>query len=303
MRQAGRSWGWAPRYVAGVVGYCFQVWRHRAYAWMATALAVGAVLTVAANTELFLVLGERSLNQQLRSASEFQVYLADSVSKSQVQGLETELSSQAGVKSVTYRSKAQALALARQDPSLAKMAQSTNSNPFPASLVVNLSSPSVAPAISRLAMKSKATDRNVPASYTPSQANRLSAFLSLARAVVVGIGVAGLLLASLIALVLLRSEIRSRRAELRILTLVGTPRFVIRLPLLAEACSVAIAGSILATLVLTYVGSRVVPPVDNYLPFLQLGNATTSLGVISLATLATSIVALGMCSLFVRLPR
>jgi cell division transport system permease protein len=272
-------------------------------AWVATALAVGGVLTLAANTELFLVLGERSLSTQLRAASEFQVFLSDGAKQDQVKDMESQISGLPGVRKVSYRSKEEALRLARQDQSLASMAQQTSANPFPASLVVDLSDPSMASQVAAVAQKGAATDHNVPASYTPDQARRLSAFLSLAKAVVLGIALAGLGVASLVALVLLRSEIRARRAELRILTLVGTPRPVIRLPLLAEAIALAVAGSALATGVLLYVGGRVEPAVDSYLPFLQLGSATQSVELISLATLASSVLALGVSSLLVRLPR
>lgn len=271
--------------------------------WFATAIAIGAVLTLAANTELFLVLGERSLSVQLRSASEFQVFLSDGAKPEDVKALQQSIGDQTGVRNVQYRSKDEALRLARQDPNLSKLAKQAGNNPFPASLVVNLNDPSAAPKVFDVSSKNPATDHNVPGSYTPDQANRLSAFLSLAKAVVFGIALAGLGVACLVAMVLLRSEIRARRAELRILTLVGTPRPVIRLPLLVEAVSLAIAGSILATLVLWYLGTRVVPSVDTYMPFLQLGNAIQTVGLISLLTLASSVVALGGCSLLVRLPR
>lgn len=271
--------------------------------WLMTAIAVGAVLTLAANTELFLVLGERSLSVQLRSASEFQVFLADGAKDSDIKALQQSISTQSGVKSVHYRSKDEALKLARQDPNLSKLAKQAGSNPFPASLVVDLKDPSAAPKVFAVASKNPATDHNVPGSYTPDQANRLSAFLSLAKGVIFGIGIAGLGVASLVAVVLLRSEIRSRRAELRILTLVGTPRPVIRFPLLLEAVSLAIAGSVLATVFLWYLGTKLVPSVDTYMPFLQLGDALQTVGLISLLTLVCSVVALGGCSLLVRLPR
>jgi len=119
----------------------------------------------------------------------------------------------------------------------------------------------------------------------------------------VGVAVAALAVASLVALVLLRSEIRARRTELRILTLVGTPRPVIRFPVFMEAVALAIAGSVVASLTLSYVGDHVVPAVNQYLPFLQLGSAAGAVQVISLTTLGSSVLALGACSLLVRLPR
>ena len=95
----------------------------------------------------------------------------------------------------------------------------------------------------------------------------------------------------------------ARRAELTVLALVGTPRPVIRLPVFLEAVSLAVAGSLVATVVVIYVGSHLLPGVNTSLPFLQLGRPTDVIAGISLATLASSVLALGTCSLLVRLPR
>ncbi len=286
-----------------MLAYCVRCWRGRVVAWLATAAAIGAVLSLAAGSELFLVLSERSLSEQARSASEFQVFLADMAQRDQVDALRRRIAAEPGVRRVTYRSKTEALTLARQNTSLANIAQNATTNPFPASLVVDLDDPSVAGQVASIAMADPATDRDVPSSYTPAQGRRLSAFLSMAQAVVVGVALAALGVASLVALVLLRGEIRARRAELRILTLVGTPRPVIRLPVVLEGVTVAIAGSVVAYGTLSYIGDHVVPAVNSYLPFLQLGSATGAVGAISLATMVSSIVALGACSLLVRLPR
>jgi len=297
------TWIWAPRYCYNVVAYCIRCWRGRAWAWCATAIAIGAVLSLAAGSELFLVLSEHSLSQQARSASELQVFLADGAQQEQVDKLKDELTAQSGVRSVKYRSKAEALSLARQSSTLANIAETASSNPFPASLVVDLADPSAADRVAMLATKDQAADHDVPVSYTPAQGRRLSAFLSMAQAVVIGVAVGALVIASLVALVLLRSEIRARRAELRILTLVGTPRPVIRLPVLMEAVALGLAGSVVASLTLSYVGDHVVPAVNQYLPFLQLGSAAGAVQVISLTTLVSSVLALGVCSMLVRLPR
>jgi cell division transport system permease protein len=301
--RAVSTWIWAPRYCFNVLLYCVRCWRGRIVAWLATAAAIGAVLSLAAGSELFLVLSERSLNQQVRSASELQVFLSDDAQQAQVSQLQAKIKVQKGVRSVAYRSKAEALRLARQSSTLSNIADTTANNPFPASLVVNLDDPSAAGRVATLATQDPATDHDVPASYTPAQGRRLSAFLSMAQAVVVGVAVAALAVASLVALVLLRSEIRARRAELRILTLVGTPRPVIRFPVFVEAVALAVAGSVVASLALSYVGDHVVPAVNQYLPFLQLGSAAAAVQIISLTTLVSSVLALGVCSLLVRLPR
>ncbi len=78
---------------------------------------------------------------------------------------------------------------------------------------------------------------------------------------------------------------------------------MIRLPVLVEAVSLDLAGSVLAAATLSAVGTRVVPLIDSYLPFLQLGSAVGVVGLISLATLGSSVLVLGVCSVLVRLPR
>jgi len=169
--------------------------------------------------------------------------------------------------------------------------------------VVNLQDPTAADRVATLASSSPAADRQVPTSYTPSEARRLSTALSLVQAVVIGIGAAAVGVATLVGLALIRGELRARRTELRILVLVGTPRPVIRLPVLIEAVSVAVFGTAIATATLLVVGVRVIPAVNAALPFLQLGSAVEATTAIALATLASSVLALGACSLMVRLPR
>ena len=294
---------WAARYAFNVLAYCVRCWRGRLGAWLATAAAIGGVLSLAAGAELFLVLSERSLAEQVRSASEFQVFMADNAQADQIDALKRQIATLPGVRRVTYRTKSESLALARHSSNLATIADNSNENPFPASLVVDLSDPSAADRVTAVATQNPATDHDVPSSYTPAEGRHLSAFLSMAQAVVVGIALAALAVASMVALVLLRSEIRARRAELRILTLVGTPRPVIRLPVLLEAVALAFTGTIVASLTLTFVGDHVVPAVNTYVPFLQLGTATGAVAAIRAATLGSSMLALGACSLFVRLPR
>jgi len=70
-----------------------------------------------------------------------------------------------------------------------------------------------------------------------------------------------------------------------------------------EAVSVAVVGTAIATATLLLVGVRVVPALNSALPFLQLGSAVQATSTIALATLLSSVVALGACSLMVRLPR
>ena len=293
---------WAPRYTSGVLAYCWRCFRARLLPWIATVLAIGIILAVAANTELVLVLAQRSLAAQARSASQFQVFLGSGATTEQVQTLQGQIAKLKGVKAVHYISKAEALAQARQNPAIAEIGSAAD-NPYPASILVNLQNPGVSAQVTALAVKSPAVDKSLPTSYTPREAHRLNSALNWANGIVVGIGVAALLIASLISMVLIRAEVRARRAELRILSLVGAPRKVIRLPLLFESLSLAVAGTVIAVAALLAVGTRLVSGANSYLPFLQMATPYTTLMEISLATLVGSVVTLGICSLVVRLPR
>jgi cell division protein FtsX len=259
-----------------------------------TAIAIGAVLSLAATAELFLVLSVRTLSQQTRSASEFQVFLADDARPQDVDALTARISALATVRRVEYRSKEEALNLARRDSSLADVAQYTWGNPFPASLVVQLEDPAAAARVAGVAAGNPAVDKAVPFSYTPSQGSQVSQFLGTIRALVLGIAIGALTIAALVAFVLLRSEIAARQTELRILSLLGTPRRVIRL---------ALVGSVLAILTLVFVGVHVLPDVGDTLPFMRLGSSAAVLQTIGMVTVLGSVVTLGTCSWFVRLPR
>jgi cell division transport system permease protein len=296
--------GWIPAYSANLAGYCWRCWRARSLVWLGTVVAVGAILALAANAELFVVLAQRGLSAQMQSASEFQVFLADGAQPAQVTALQQQISGLQGVRSTRYRSKEEALGVAKRSGDAAVAATANGSdNPIPASIVVSLQNPAAVDRVTAAASASPATDHQVPTSYTPSQAHRLSTALSLAQAVVVGIGLAALGVACLVGLALVRGELRARKAELEILVLVGTPRPIIRLPVFVEAVSVAVVGTAIATATLLLVGVRVVPAVNSALPFLQLGSAVQATSTIALATLLSSVVALGACSLMVRLPR
>jgi cell division transport system permease protein len=295
--------GWLARYAGNIWTYAWRWQRRRKTTWLVTVVAVGAVLSVASTVQLLVSLGEGSLARQLRSASEMQVFLADGIGPDQQASLEARLAAVPGVKHVGYRSKAQAASLAAHDLQLAPLVAASDGNPFPASLVLLMTDPQVGRRVLAAVAGDPGVDASVPASYTAAQAQQLSSALRMVKvgslaldAVALGVGV-------IVALALLRSEVRTRREELRILTLVGVPRAVIRLPLVIQVLSVALAGSVPAILSLVYVSRNVVPAINQSLPFLRLGDPAALLVTLCTATLAASCLALIPCALLVRLPR
>jgi cell division transport system permease protein len=294
---------WPLRYIGTLGSYSWRWQRRRMSTWFVTAAVLGVVLSVAAVVQLVVWLGERSLAGQLQSASEMQVFVVDSASQDQQTALRAKLVAVPGVTAATFRSKAEAAARATRDPQLAPLAGASEGNPFPASFVLQMRDPGVAPRVLRAVAGDPAVDPKIPASYTAAQARQLSSALGAMRFIAVALDLAALGVGAVVALALLRSEVRAPRDELRILTLVGVPRLVIRVPLMVQVLSVALAGSALAVLSLVYMGQHVVPAIDQSLPFLRLGDPGAAFGTLAVGTLAASCAALLPCALLVRLPR
>jgi cell division protein FtsX len=294
---------WPVRYLGSLAAYAWRWQRRRWSSWLVTVGVVGVVLSVAAAVQLLVWLGERSLAGQLHSASEMQVFLADGATPDQQAVLQSRVAAVPGVRSVHFRSKAEAAARAAHDPQLATLAGASDGNPFPASLVVEMSDPRVAQPVLAAVGGSPAVDKRIPASYTADQAQRLSSALGAVRVVAIVLDVVALGVGAIVALALLRGEVRARREELRVLTLVGVPRAIIRVPLVIQVLSVAVVGSLLAVGGLLYVGHQVVPAMDQSLPFLRLGDPGQVSATLSLGTVAATCLALLPCGLLVRLPR
>jgi cell division transport system permease protein len=294
---------WPLRYLGTLGAYSWRWQRRRMSTWFVTAAVLGVVLSVAAAVQLVVWLGERSLAGQLQSASEMQVFVADSATPDQQAALRAKLAGVPGVSGVTFRSKAEAAARATRDPQLAPLAGASEGNPLPASFVLEMRDPGIAPRVLRAVSGDPAVDPRIPASYTAAQAQRLNSALGAMKFIAGALDALALGVGAVVALALLRGEVRARRDELRILTLVGVPRLVIRVPLIVQVLSVAAAGSAVAVLSLLYIGQHVVPAIDQSLPFLRLGDPRDAFSTLAVGTIAASCAALVPCALLVRLPR
>ncbi len=300
-----RRWrrGWPVRYAASVAGYSWRWQRGRLGPWLLTVIVVAAVLSVAATAQLLVSAGQRGLDAQARSASEMQVFLSDSATPAQTDQLRRRLVDIAGVRSVTYRSKEEARNLARQSQQLAPLAAASAGNPFPAGFVVDMTGPDVSGRVAGKVATDPAVDSGTPTSVTAAQAQRLDVALRAVRVASFGLDGVAVAVAVLVALALLRGELRVRAGELRILALVGVPRPVMRLPLLAQSLSIALVAGALAIGALIWAARTVLPALDTALPFAGLGDNTGLVQLLAAGTMALSCAVLVPCGLLVRLPR
>lgn len=188
-------------------------------------------------------------SMEARDASLLHVYLRDDAAQSDVTALETKLQSDRRVVSVTYVSKEEALRRAQRRPGLPDLAAASDSNPFPASLDVQVKDVQYVGAIDSSVRGDAAVDPNYPTSYDRGAYQVLQQIL-------MGVGIAGLaflLLLGFVAVTVtansIRAAILTRKDEVTIMQLVGAPRWMVGGPFLIEGALTGAAAGAFAGLV------------------------------------------------------
>lgn len=196
--------------------------------------------------------------QQAQSAAVLHVYLRDDAERPPVSALHRTLMRDPEVASVGYTSKAQALREAGQRPGLGSMAGESGSNPFPASFDVQVKQLQNVGVVARLAERSPAVDPSMPTSYDAGAYQTVVTGLSwfaIAGAVflfLLGIGTIALTQNSI------KAAIFSRRAEVRVMQLVGARRWMVRGPFVVEGAMTGGIAGLAAGLVTLVAGVSVV---------------------------------------------
>jgi cell division transport system permease protein len=194
---------------------------------------------------------------QAAQASVLHVYIRDTATSDEVNVLWDMFASDKRVASVTYTSREKALSRAQSIPGLPQLASASDSNPFPASLDVQVKNIDDVGAMDTLARTNRASDPVTPTSYDKGAYQRI-------QAVLFGIAVGGFIFLGLLGFVAVtvtinsvRAAIHSRRDEVTIMQLVGAPRWMVRGPFVVEgAITGALAGAVagLVTFGLTMAG-------------------------------------------------
>ena len=234
--------------VANVFRYLF---RGAARNWFrnmgSTAPALGSMTLLLLLSGLIGLSGFALFNLEQVEASQaslLHVYIRDNAASADVDTLWDRLAQDPRVAGVTYTTKAEALKRAQRMPGLPQIAAASDSNPFPASLDVQVKSISDVEAIVAMVQNDIAVDPVYPTSYDQGAYQRI-------QAVLFGVAVAGLAFLSLLGFVAvtvtinsIRAAIHSRRDEVAIMQLVGAPRWMVRGPFVVEG---AITGGLAGT--------------------------------------------------------
>ena len=218
-----------------------------AFAVMAISLAMivlGTLLLITWN-------GERLL-ARWSSAAEFSVYLRDDASSEERGAIESIIDQSGVAISREYVSKADALTHFRREfTELASLASSFDDNPFPASVEVRLRPEAEADGRAAALVKRLGSAAGVAdVGYDSEWLGRVAGTLRTVRA-------AGLALAALMALAaavtvatVVRLRLHSRRNEIEIMELVGSPLAFIRGPFVAEGFLQGGIGALVALMLL-----------------------------------------------------
>jgi cell division transport system permease protein len=193
----------------------------------------------------------RVAEQQAGQASVVRVYLASDASPDAVAALETRLRADPRVSSVTEVSPEQALAAASSRPGLDALASLSETNPFPASLDVQVRKVTEVGAVAGEVTGDPAADPSYPTSYDPDTYGRLRKIALVAG----GIGGGLLLLFAIVAYAVSANAMRgiaaARRQEVTTTRLLGARGWMLRGPFVTEglmtgALAGALAGAVVA---------------------------------------------------------
>lgn len=219
-------------------------------------------------------------NVEVGQASLLHVYLRDDANTSDIDALWNRLATDPRVSSVTFTSKDQALARAQRIPGLPQLADAAGSNPFPASLDVQVKNVSDVGAIDALAKNDGASiiDPVYPTSYDANAYQRIQALmLGIAVASLAFLGLLGFV-AVAVTMNSIKAAIHARRDEIAIMQLVGAPRWMVRGPFVVEgAITGGVAGAIAGLITFGLTAAAIAAGSGTFSQFAPGVDATTAL--------------------------
>jgi len=234
-----------------------SLWRNRAaaaFAMVAIGLAMivlGALLLVTWNVERLLA--------EWSSATEFSVFLDDTATSEERGAIEALIDDSDVVEAREYVSKADALTRFRREfAELASLADGFDDNPFPASVEVRVRPEAEADGRAEaLVRRVSALPGVADVQYDREWLARMASGLDALRGIGFALAVVMALAAAVTVASVVRLGMQSRRDELQVMALVGSPLTFIRGPFVAEGVLQGGFGALVA-LGLLAIGSALV---------------------------------------------
>jgi cell division transport system permease protein len=230
-------------------------------AWLSTAAT--AVMTITLTIVVFSFISNSALTSTIKGVTDridVSIYLLDSVTPQQRDTLQAALAADPNVANVTYRSKAQALAIYKQqiagNQRLLEGLQLTG-NPLPASFQVRAKDPKHLESIIAVTNEPQfhvLLDPTAPPSYSGQNKdtiNRIVRFSNFFKSSGLVASLIFIVISTLIIFNTIRMAIFTRREEIEIMKLVGATKWFIRGPFIFEAALYGIIAAVIA-LALSY---------------------------------------------------
>ena len=189
------------------------------------------------------------VQSEARNASVVHVYLRETVSDDEAASLQSRLRSDHRVESVRYVSREEALRLAHSRPGLPRLADDAATNPFPASLEVQLRHLEDAGAVAASASRDPAVDPTFPTSYDAEAYRNLQTFITVAGLAVLGVVLVLALVATIVTMNAIRAAVLTRRDDIATMRLVGASGWMIRGPFVFEGALTGTAAGLFAAAV------------------------------------------------------
>lgn len=298
----GRFWTVASNVFRYVVRGAARSWARN---MSGTAPALGSMTLLLLISGLVGVSGFALYNLEQVEASQaslLHVYLRDDAPGADVSALLLTLSKDPRVAVVTYVSKEQALQRAQKMPGLPQLADSTDSNPFPASLDVQVKRIEDVAAIDAYVRNQPVVDPVYPTSYDRGAYQRI-------QNVLFGVAVAGLAFLAILGFVAvtvtvnsIKAAIHARRDEIRIMQLVGAPRWMVRSPFVVEgAITGLIAGLVAGSITFGLTAAGITNGSDAFRNFAP--GVTVTVSAVAAAIVLVSGFVLGSASSLISLRR
>ncbi|HEV2413014.1 MAG TPA: permease-like cell division protein FtsX [Candidatus Saccharimonadales bacterium] len=242
--------------------------------WLSTAAT--AIMAVTLTIIVLTFVANMTFNgliQSFTSKIDVAVYLNDNITPQQLAGFEKELRASPNVASVSYTSKAQALASwekANSNNLSLQNALSQVSNPLPASIQVTPKDPNQLQSIANIV--GEPANLNLQSgepSYSGVRKQAINRIVSIAHFIrIVGIGASAVfaIISILIIFNTIRMAIFNRRDEIEIMKLIGASKWYIRGPFIVEAALYGvIAGAITLAFTMGLLDTQV-PNIATYIP-------------------------------------
>jgi len=275
-------------------------WRNWWLSLATTLVMVLALVTIAFFISLLVITGKTT--ESLREKADLTVYFQDSASDDQIAALQSVLALRSDVKTITYVSKDQALAIWRSRKSNEEVKDYINEtdNPLPRSIEIKAQNPEDLANINGYLNADDYKPLIKQISYEKSKQliDRLVGISKFIKQIGYTLSTVFILIAFLIIYNTVRLTIFARSEEIEIMKLVGASDWYVRGPFMMEGIGYGIVGAIGASLLFAFFFKLMIPSAESYLNISDLNSSYLGINVAWIIVLqfATGIVLGGVCS-------